>query len=40
MVWSEGVKKPAAVQYGWADNPDCTLYNKEGLPASPFQIDR
>jgi sialate O-acetylesterase len=38
VVWSDSVAKPAMVQYGWADNPDCTLINKEGLPASPFQI--
>jgi len=24
------------VRYGWASNPRCTLYNKVGLPASPF----
>lgn len=40
VVWSDAVAKPAMVQYGWADNPDCTLINKEGLPASPFQLDR
>jgi sialate O-acetylesterase len=40
VVWADGVAKPAMVQYGWADNPECTLANKEGLPASPFQIDR
>jgi sialate O-acetylesterase len=26
------------VWYGWADNPDVSLYNKEGLPAPPFKI--
>jgi sialate O-acetylesterase len=35
----EQVAKPIAVRYGWADNPDCNLYNKEGLPASPFRTD-
>jgi sialate O-acetylesterase len=39
VVWSDKVEKPAAVRYGWADNPECTLYNKEGLPASPFRTD-
>ncbi|MDT7893779.1 MAG: hypothetical protein LASZOEIN_002094 [Candidatus Fervidibacter sp.] len=39
VVWSEQVPKPVAVRYGWADNPDCNLYNKEGLPASPFRTD-
>lgn len=31
--------KPVAVRYAWADNPEATLYNKEGLPASPFRTD-
>ena len=26
-------------RYGWANNPDCNLYNKAGLPASPFRTD-
>ncbi|HLF93996.1 MAG TPA: sialate O-acetylesterase [Planctomycetota bacterium] len=41
VVWSGKVAKPVAVRYAWADNPDgCNLYNKEGLPASPFRTDR
>jgi sialate O-acetylesterase len=39
VVGSEGVAKPAAVRYAWADNPVCNLYNAEGLPASPFRTD-
>jgi sialate O-acetylesterase len=39
LVWSPQVKRPAAVRYGWADNPDCNLYNRAGLPASPFRTD-
>jgi sialate O-acetylesterase len=31
--------KPVAVRYAWADNPECNLYNKEGIPASPFRTD-
>ena len=31
--------QPVAVRYGWANNPVCNLYNKEGLPASPFRTD-
>jgi sialate O-acetylesterase len=38
-VWSPAVPKPVAVRYAWADNPECNLYNKEGLPASPFRTD-
>jgi sialate O-acetylesterase len=37
VVSSAEVKAPVAVRYGWANNPDCNLYNAEGLPASPFQ---
>ena len=39
VVWSDKVTKPVAVRYGWANNPDVNLYNKEGLPASPFRTD-
>jgi sialate O-acetylesterase len=39
IVSSREVKRPAAVRYGWADNPDCNLYNRAGLPASPFRTD-
>ena len=39
-IYSDNVKQPVAVRYGWADNPDdVNLYNKEGLPASPFRTD-
>ena len=39
VVWNEGVLDPVAVRYAWADNPHCALYNREGLPASPFRTD-
>ncbi|HUW32958.1 MAG TPA: sialate O-acetylesterase [Planctomycetota bacterium] len=39
VVWSAKVPRPAAVRYGWAMNPVISLYNKEGLPASPFRTD-
>jgi sialate O-acetylesterase len=40
IVWSDQVPKPEAVRYAWADNPEgANLYNKEGLPASPFRTD-
>ena len=39
VVWSDKVEKPVVVRYAWADNPDCNLYNKEGLPAVPFRTD-
>lgn len=39
VVFSASVPKPRAVRYGWANSPRCNLYNKEGLPASPFRTD-
>lgn len=40
IVWNNRVKHPVSVRYGWADNPEgANLYNKEGLPASPFSIE-
>ncbi len=39
IVSSAEVVKPAAVRYAWADYPECNLYNKENLPASPFRTD-
>ncbi len=39
-VRSGRVPQPVAVRYGWADNPEgANLYNREGLPASPFRTD-
>ncbi len=38
VAWSDSIPHPVAVRYAWADNPEgCNLYNKEGLPASPFR---
>jgi sialate O-acetylesterase len=39
VVSSAQVKKPAAVRYGWANVPDVNLFNKVGLPATPFRTD-
>lgn len=33
------VQIPVAVRYGWADNPECTLFGASGLPVSPFRTD-
>jgi sialate O-acetylesterase len=33
---SPNVAEPIAVRYGWANSPQCSLFNGEGLPASPF----
>jgi sialate O-acetylesterase len=37
VVSSGAVSTPVYVRYGWANSPDCNLYNKQGLPASPFR---
>jgi sialate O-acetylesterase len=40
ILWSDKVTKPIAARYAWANNPEgANLYNKEGLPASPFRTD-
>ena len=39
IVSCDQVARPMSVRYAWADNPECNLYNKEGLPASPFRTD-
>lgn len=36
-VSNTSVAAPVYLRYAWADNPDCNLYNGEGLPASPFR---
>ena len=40
IVWNDDIPNPMYVRYAWADNPvNPNLYNKEGLPASPFRTD-
>ena len=41
IVSSKDVPTPVAVRYAWAMNPSQRnlLYNKEGIPASPFRTD-
>ncbi|HNS21969.1 MAG TPA: sialate O-acetylesterase [Sedimentisphaerales bacterium] len=39
VVSSKEIATPVAVRYAWADNPVCNLFNKAGLPASPFRTD-
>ena len=40
IVWNNKISNPVAVRYAWADDPEgANLYNKEGLPASPFRTD-
>jgi len=38
IVWSDNLAEPVTVRYAWANNPaGANLYNKELLPASPFE---
>ena len=39
IVSSSSVAEPTRVRYAWADNPLFNLFNKEGLPASPFTTE-
>jgi sialate O-acetylesterase len=38
-VSSKDVDKPVAVRFGWVNFPVVNLFNKEGLPATPFRTD-
>lgn len=39
-VWNKDIPHPMYVRYAWANNPHgANLYNREGLPASPFQTN-
>ena len=40
VVSSPSVTQPTDVRYAWADNPICNLFNKAGLPASPFRTGK
>jgi len=39
VVSCEKVAKPTAVRFGWCNYPVVNLFNKDGLPASPFRTD-
>lgn len=39
VVESPSVPKPVAVRFGWSEFPVVNLWNKDGLPASPFRTD-
>ncbi len=40
LVSAPEVAEPVAVRYAWSNNPEgANLYNREGLPASPFRTD-
>ena len=39
IVSGPGIEKPTQVRFGWANYPVVNLWNKAGLPASPFRTD-
>lgn len=40
VVFHQDIQSPVAVRYAWGNNPeDVNLYNREGLPTSPFRTD-
>ena len=39
LVSDPSVEKPIAVRYGWDKTPVVNLFNKEGLPATPFRTE-
>jgi sialate O-acetylesterase len=39
IVSAAQVSAPAYVRFGWANYPVVNLWNKDGLPASPFRTD-
>jgi sialate O-acetylesterase len=40
IVSHPDIDHPTAVRYGWLDNPgQSNLFNRSGLPASPFRTD-
>ncbi len=38
-VWCDEVSAPEAVRFAWSNVPEADLFNKAGLPASPFRTD-
>jgi len=39
VVHSDKVQRPVAVRFGWHNYPEGNLFNREGLPATPFRTD-
>jgi sialate O-acetylesterase len=40
VVQADAVAKPVAVRFGWHQEAEPNLSNKDGLPASPFRTDK
>jgi len=39
VVSNDDIQHPVAVRYDWTNTPDGNLFNREGLPATPFRTD-
>ncbi|MEX2186716.1 MAG: sialate O-acetylesterase [Pirellulales bacterium] len=39
VVKNDALNEPKMVRFGWANYPVVNLYNKDGLPATPFRTD-
>lgn len=39
VIFHPKIAKPVAVRYGWAENPILNLYDRNGLPVTPFRTD-
>lgn len=39
VLFNEAISQPVAVRYDWVNTPDGNIYNKDGLPATPFRTD-
>ncbi len=39
LVSAATISAPTQIRYGWGQNPPVSLYNSDGLPASPFQTN-
>jgi sialate O-acetylesterase len=39
VLSNEQIAHPESARYAWENVPTATLYNRAGLPASPFQTD-
>ncbi len=40
ILWCDDIEHPKFVRYAYKPNPDMILFNKEGLPASPFTSEK
>jgi sialate O-acetylesterase len=38
-IFAEGIHQPTAVRYAWENNPIVNLYDRVGLPVTPFRTD-